>query len=33
MGIGDSADVALVGLPFGGFWVERRWLAPLARSD
>lgn len=19
-------------LPFGGFWVERRWLAPLAQS-
>jgi integral membrane protein len=20
-------------LPFGGFWVERRWLAPLAYLD
>ena len=25
--------VALGSLPFGGFWVERRWLAPVARPD
>ena len=29
-----KAVMALVlgSLPFGGFWVERRWLAPLAES-
>ncbi len=25
--------IVLGSLPFGGFWVERRWLAPLARRD
>ncbi len=30
-----KAVMALVlgSLPFGGFWVERRWLAPLGPSD
>ena len=25
--------MVLGSLPFGGFWVERRWLAPLVASD
>ncbi len=25
--------MVLGSLPFGGFWLERRWLAPLSRSD